>query len=110
MENLQGPGKRREVGKCTSGVSQTLCLWACGKREGGGGREEGERLPRQRPQELPLLLLSEDLESWTFLLRFFPPRGHFPKFNCDRKGALGRASLSHCRSLAHPQTLVLPLA
>lgn len=99
----RGRGKTREVGKCTSGVSQTHSLWACGKvREEGGGRREGEeRLPRARSQELPPQLLSEDRESWSFLLYFFPSGGHFSRFNRDKEGALGRASISRSCRLAH---------
>lgn len=91
-----GRGKRREVGKCTSGVSQTLCLWACGKV-----KEEGERLPRARSQELPPLLLSEDLGSWSFLLHFFPPGGRFSRFNRDKERALGRVSPNQSCRLVH---------
>lgn len=55
----------------------------------GKVREEGERLPRARPQELRRLLLSEDLESWSFLLHFSPPGGHFSRFNRNKKGCTG---------------------
>lgn len=84
------------MGKCTSGVSQTHCLWAFGKV-----REEAERLPRATSQELPPQLLSEDLESRSFLLHFFPPGGHFYRFNRDNEGVLGRASISRSCRLAH---------
>lgn len=76
------------MGQCTSGVSQTLCLWACGKLR------EGERLPRARSQELLPLLSGEDMESQSFLLHFSPPGGHFSRFHCDKEGALGRVSIS----------------
>lgn len=93
-ENLQLPWEEKRGNVPRASARH----FASGHVEKWRRREKG--CPERDSQELPPLLLSEDLESWSFLFHFFPLGGHFSTFNPDKEGAQGPVSTSQSYCLA----------